>query len=449
MDAPAPPHSPDFDGDRMPGVLGRIRRSQHRDRVVGLVDQGMLAVTRFGAMLLFARLLETDDFASFALLVSISFILSNFQNSITVLPFIVSCPTVEMVKKDGDLWFWLDVVLAIVIAVVLALVAGGMMLFGAAEWSTRSVAFSALGAPFLMMFMFSRRRMYQSRNYRKVLELAAVHLLAYALGIGMAYMTAPDPLWALLTFAFAPAAALVYGLFGQARVRSGPCRRMWSAWKATHGFSFWAFLGFIARVFYNNGLNIMLAGFVGAIGTAVFSATRTVIQPVVTLTNAVDLIDKPRAGRALVEKGKVGLRKSVHGTRKMLLTLGVPYLILVAVFSDEILGLLYPGKFEGYSLELRLWALAVFIQLFAQPLMTQIITLRNSRALFFGSLTGAAVALSIALLTMEQYGVPAALIAMSAGRLIGLLLLMVTLSRWNPFGEGSMKAPNEISDGNS
>ncbi len=449
MDVSTRSKTPGPDGKPPSPFIARFRRFKSRDRVVGLIDQGLLALTRFGGTLLFARILEVEDFGAFALFVSISFILSNFQNSIAVLPFIVSCPTVELVRKDGDLWFWLDVILSLLVAVALALLAGGMMLFGAAEWAVRAVAFSALGAPFLLMFMFHRRRMYQSKSYRNVLGMAITHFLAYAAGTGVVYWTAPDPLWAFLTFALAPAIALVFGLFGQGRVRSGPSRRMWPAWRATHRFSLWNFLGFLAGVFYNNGLSVMLSFFVGPLGPAMFTATRVVVQPCITMANAVDLIDKPRAGQALANKGMEGLRRSIHGTRMMLLILGVPYLVLVAIFSGDILAVLFPGKYDGLVLELRLWVLALLIHLVAKPLMTQLVTLRNSRALFFGNLTGAASALSIALVTLEAYGVPAALVAMSAGRLINLLLMMLALSRWNPFGEGSMKAPYDVPSGDS
>ena len=413
-----------------------LRRNS--DRLVGLVDQGLLAVSRVCALLIFARILTKDDFGTFALMVSISFLLNNLQRSLAILPFIVSCPTVEDVRKHGNQWLWIDLILAALVASLLALAAGITALVGGPGWVVRALAFSALGAPALMMYAFSRRWFYQARVYRRVVVMAVAHFVAYGLGIAATYATAPNPTFALLSFAFAPAVAVTIAYSGGLRLKDWPTRAILNAWNKTRSFSAWSFFGFLVRAIYNNGMNIIIAGFVGPVGSAAFTATRTFVAPVVTLATAVDVIDKPRAGRAYAKRGMKGLKKSIRNTLFMLLGLGAPYLTLVAVFSEPILTFFYADKYADLSFELRLWVTAMLLHIVAEPTATMLVTLRNTRAIFFCGLAGSIVALIIVTLTLVVpilpiHGVAAALAAMCAGRFVNFLLLLLAASSRTPF----------------
>ncbi len=180
---------------------------------------------------------------------------------------------------------------------------------------------------------------------------------------------------------------------------------------------------------YNNGMNIIIAGFLGAIGSAMFAATRTIVAPITSLTVATDMIDKPRAGRAFVAGGVPALRRSVRSVLALLLLVGGPYLFLVTVFSGSILELVYGNKYAGLEVELRLWALAMLLHMVANPFSTHLVTLKDTKSIFRANLTGALVALALAAPLMNSLGITAALLGMSGGQFVNVALLYLATRR--------------------
>src|SRR3546814_1409604 len=140
-----------------------------------------------GAFLVFARIMPTELFGAFALVVSTSFMLNQIQRSVVILPFIVACQKAEEVAQATRAWWWIDVISMAVTAALLLAAWGGSIALGAAEWVQTSLLFSAIGAPPLMLYTFHRRMNYQVGDHRNVLVMVLVHILSYALGIFAAY----------------------------------------------------------------------------------------------------------------------------------------------------------------------------------------------------------------------------------------------------------------------
>jgi O-antigen/teichoic acid export membrane protein len=65
--------------------------------------------------------------------------------------------------------------------------------------------------------------------------------------------------------------------------------------------------------------------------------------------------------------------------------------------------------------------------LLLQPLETQLITLRRSRALFLCMAAGAGVALALAIIGVRSHGAMGALVAICAGNVVRLGLLAATV----------------------
>jgi O-antigen/teichoic acid export membrane protein len=407
--------------------LNRLRSFDH---LVALIDQASMAITRLGGLLVFARLMSIDAFGALALVVSISFMLNNAQRSLVILPYILACKNSKTPEAEGAAWFWIDLIVSAVVCVALLAGWGGAMALGAAHWVDYALFYSALGAPPLMAFTFLRRWAYQNRTYRLVLWMVIAYMAAFGVGVAAAWWWRDLEFLPFLAIGGAPLAGLVAGTIGGRDHWTKPPRDLLRRWRKTVRFSTWSFLSFLAGAVYTNGMNIVTASVIGAAGSAAFGATRTLVAPVVTLTSASDMIDKPRASRAFLKNGVAGLRRVVRGTMGFLLALGMPYLLLVFVFSGELLQLLYGQKYAGLETELRVWVFAMLFQMMANPLATHLLILADSRSVFLACLTGALVTLGIAAVALPLYGtVVVALVAMATGRAVNIILLYAMTRR--------------------
>ena len=424
---------PSGKGGRLKSLL---RRFKSFDQIAAMADQGGLALIRLAGLLVFARIMSKEDFGAFALMVSMSFLLNNAQRSLVILPFIISCKTPENLERDGADWFWIDIVVGVVFSLALFAAWGGVTLFGGQPWVGTALLYSAIGTPPLLAYTFLRRWAYQAQRYPNVLTMVLAYILGYGIGIGVAWFNRDIEAMPFLAFTFAPISGLIVGLLLERRRWRAPAKGLFARWRKTLGFSTWSFLSFLLGSIYTNGMNIIVAGVVGAVGSAVFAATRTIVAPIVTLVSAIDMIDKPRAGRAYLKDGVAGLRESIRSTMTILLAMGVPYLLVVFVFGETILEICYQHKYVSMVPELRIWVVAMFFQMVANPLSSHLIILADSRRVFLANLAGALVTLAVMGLTIREYGVSGALAAMTAGRAVNVLLLLIMTRLAKPGGKG-------------
>ncbi len=432
-------------GGQMPSrrggrVKSLMRRFQSFDQIAAMADQGGLALIRLVGFLVFARVMTKEDFGAFALVVSMSFLLNNAQRSLVILPFIISCKSPEDLDREGADWFWIDLLVGATFSLVLLAGWGIALLFDGAFWLRTALFYAAIGTPALMAYTFLRRWAYQAQNYRNVLTMVMAYIIGYGAGIAFAVIERDIKALPFVAFVLAPVSGLIVGVLLERHRWRAPIKGLLGRWRKTLGFSTWSFLSFLVGSIYTNGMNIIVAGVVGAIGSAVFAATRTIVAPVVTLISAIDMIDKPRAGRAYLKDGASGLRESIQSTLTALLLLGTPYLILVFIFGDLILEICYRNKYASMVPELRIWAVAMFFQMVANPLSTHLIILADSRRVFMANLAGALATVGVMTVTIHPFGVSGALAAMTVGRVINVFLLFIMTRRIKPGkgnGEGS------------
>ena len=394
------------------------------DRMVGLVDQGSRSAINFAALILLARWLPVEDFGILALVMSAVVIVGQLQGALLVLPFIVSCPTEEKLREQLPQWLWLSAYMATAVALLLCAIYGLLLVFDLGRsWRDLFWYIAIAGCPRLLQ-EFCRRTLFQSQRHRAIIAMSVTYFFAFASGLGLIFFLDGSVVMAVFVLGGSSLAGYIAG-----RAVTGTFTRVspahaFRALQEQKSFAGWTFSAFLASSAYVEAMSFIIGGIVGPAGVAVFAATRNFIRPAETMVAAVDSIDKPRAGRAYAAKGMPGLNASVEKTRNMILALVVPYLALVFIFSPEILDLVYGEKYLAYVTELRLWIVAGIINSFVHPFNTKLIILANSRAIFVCRLVGASVTLLLALLTMGEHGVKAAIVAFAVGRTADLLLLM-------------------------
>lgn len=420
-------------------LVALVRRGRHlvrRDRAAAMLDQVLLAGARLAALIVFARTMEIEPFGAFALVVAIGFMLNNLQRSVIVLPFIIACRDPENFDQAVQAWTWIDVVATGLVFLVLLAAWAIWRSVDADPWIATALLVSALSTPALMAFSFLRRVGYQAGRHRSVIAMVAVHACAYVLGI-LAVLAAPGlELLPLLVPVIAPLAGAAFGALAFRSYIGRPPPRLWATYRASLDLTRWAFLGNLAASVYTSGMSLIVAGLMGATGSAALQAGRTLVSPVASLTTANDMVDKPRAGRAFAARGHEGLHRSARNTALFLLVLGTPYLVLIAAFPGAALELVYGVKYADLEFELRLWALIMGLTLIINPIATYLVTLQDTRSIFRCNLAGAVVTLAVALPLVSSLGIVAALLAMAAGRVANVALLALVARRSHVDGTG-------------
>ena len=399
--------------------------------MVGLIDQGLQASIKFLALLLFARWLTQEDFGIFALATASSVMLVGVQYAIIVVPFIVSCPTVEQAEDNRAQWYWLHLMMIAAVVGCLIVFLAVLIVVEGAAWLQDTVKFTLVIAPLWLNVQFTYRWLYQVMKFGVIIRMSTAYFVTYALGIGVVILGFPTVWAAVLAFASAPAAAICVAFFAVRPPGFRSARGMFAAWLKTRSLAGWSLLSrFTFQVNYQVMIFI-IATVAGMFDVAAFAATRSLIQPSGTLVAAVDMIDKPRAGRAYAKDGIAGLKRSIPRTMRIFLIFGLPYLVLLFVFADEAIALIYGTKYAAYGVELRLWIAVAFLGLVQQPLSVIVVTMRKVRASFLCNALSASVAIGVVVALIGDYGVRGAILATLAGRIVGVALFIAfIMSVW-------------------
>ena len=405
---------------RIGDLLGRLKRS---DRMVGLIDQGLQASVKFVAILVFARWLTQEDFGIFALATASSFLLVGVQYAIVVLPFIVSCPTAKIAEENRGHWFWLHLMLVAVAVACLGVILTVLTLIDSAAWLQDTAKFTLVLAPLLLNYQFSRRYFYQTMNFGLTLKMSIANFVFYGLGIAVVVFVAPTAWAAMLAYASALLAGMAVAFFGDRPPSYRSAKGMFAAWSRSKSFAGWMLLSRLVRQVNFQLMSFILAALAGPASVATFTLTRSLIQPTGVLIAGVDMIDKPRAGRAYAKDGISGLQGSISRTRQFLLMSGLPYLLLLLAFANEIIALVYGPNYADFGKETRLWIAVALVNLLEQPLNSQMVMMRRTRVIFLCNALSACITVGLAAAFIGDHGVLGAIIAVLGGRVVSVALL--------------------------
>ena len=423
----------------MKSSVGQFLRSGRLARLYSLGDQGAQGVANIVATSVLGRWLPADQFGAVGVAIGIYYVVAGFHRSAVVLPYIT-----EHEPQGGAMaehryhsdWWWFNVIAGLALASVLLVLAGGLEAVCAWgpqallrwRWGIMPLLLAAVMTPPLLCAEHVRRWLYKIGRP----DLVALASVGYAAGlVGAAYGLShirPDAVAGAMAWALA-------GLFGAMVPLVGlrPMRPVWSASLACFArhrrFATWLAMTIVPYMVYSSATVVVFIGlFDGPLAAAVFTAARTLTNPAVSLVSAVDSIDKPRAARALADEGMAGLRRSIRGTRWLLLGVTGAYLAGVAWFVGPLLHLAFHDRYAGIDGEVRLLALAFFLFCLNQPSETLLIVMRASATMFVTRSVTAALTLAL-LIAGSRYGVSGMAIGLAVAQGANLLALIVA-ERW-------------------
>ncbi len=418
-------------------MSGPARPQRLPRRASALLEQGLVSGAHFVAFLLFARALPAEAWGAFSLAYGLVLFAQGFQRALVSIPLVAFSATPGGWDTQRHGWARANTALAAVGLLLLGAAAAGVALAGV-PWLLQVLLLALLLAVPLLVHEFARRAAVQEGRLDLFAGMGALYALVLLAITAACSLQAPGtaaavvtawPAWqpAVAVAVAASAAAALYRLVARRAVLAAPGRPPRAA--GYPAFAGWSTLGHLAYSGYNFGVQAVLAALAGPAAVGAFHACRTLVQPVSTLISAMDSIDKPRAATARAAQGLPAMRRVLLRTLGVMALLGVPYLALVALQADTLLGLAYGPRYADQGPLVWMWCLVALCSIVSQPVESGLYVAHRTRPLFAARALAALVALAAAVPLVQSHGAIGALAAMALGYALSAMLGTAALIR--------------------
>jgi O-antigen/teichoic acid export membrane protein len=349
-------------------------------RIASFADQGLQGAANVLASALIARSLSHSDFAIIGLMIGAHYFAWGLHRSAVVLPYILDAVDGDIARKDAA-WWWIGAVVSFALGA--ALLAGGAAwraFGGGSAWIGEAMMWAALTSPALCLLEFVRRALYQRDRALLAASCSGIYAVGLVGGAGAVLLLQGDLRAAALCW---PLSALTACAFGLAFTRPGaPRPRTISIlWAPHRKFALEMGLTSVPYSIYTTTVVMLVGLFSGPLAAAGFTAGRTLTNPAMAVVSAIDTLDKPRAVRALAADGLDGLAGSIGRTRRTVVLLTGPYLLILAVGAPWILDKAFGSGYGEFALGVQLLAVSFFMTGLNQPSETALIVLKASRTM--------------------------------------------------------------------
>lgn len=401
-------------------------------RYLALIEQAIISGSNFLLFLYAARSLSKEDWGELTLALGVVLVIQGFQRAFVIIPLVTS--GVGSGAFSASFGFWNRVHLIIsfcLFFIVFFAYANSLFFFD--EWLQRTLAYSCCLIFPIFYLEFSRRVIVISSTMQRLVIMAMAYVLAMVVVIFLGSSTpfVGNPWMFVGALVFSSLASIaVSGVKWLSNV-SGLLDDVWNK-KSLWDFGKWAAASSLAYTGYNFAIQAILASISGPIAVGVFAAARNLIQPVNTLIQAIDTVDKPRSGRAYTENGIGGLWGVILRSWGWMLIVGIPYLLIVFLFAEEILFFLYGDKYQEGRHAAQLWCLVAIAMMFTQPLETGLYVVRRPKWLFYGRVVTAGFVLTMAPLLIKYWSFLGALFALFCAWLLAGLCAAFQLRKFLP-----------------
>lgn len=397
-------------------------------RLYSVFDQGASGAANIFALAILGRALPVEQFGAIGMMIGLHYFVAGFHRSAIVLPFLTihhDQPASDGARAEHSTWWWIALTGALTLSAALAVAAMAVLAmdgrFPSASWLIQPLLLAALVTPAMLAAEFTRRWLFQIERADLVALIALVY---FCLLVGGALLAArfPDAMAGACAWAAASLGAAILALLV---LRPTPIRKKDIARivREHRGEARWLAWANLPYAVYGSATIVVLIGMiVGPVAAGVFTAARTLTNPAMSMVSAIDSTDKPRAVRALAERGLPGLNDAVTRTRWLIALATGAYLGSVAIWAGPLARIAFHGQYPDVTAEVRLLALAFFLAGLNQPSETRLIVLKAGRTMLVVRTIVALGALA-ALLLAAPWGVAGMAAAVAAVQAFNLALL--------------------------
>ena len=403
-------------------------------RLYALADQGSSGFANVIAFALLGRALPVAQFGAVGIMIGLHYFLAGFHRSAVVLPF------TTFVRADHGAeghsaesgWWWLSLGLSALLTAAAALAGLAVAFAGQVRpswaWLAEPLLLAALISPSMLAWEFARRWLYKDGRADLVGLCSACYFVLLVSAAWSCSRLSPSAAVAALAWVAASFAALLLALSSlrpgnldrAIAVRLMRLHRTDAAWLAATNLPY--------SIYSSASVVVLIGLMVGPVAAALFSAARTLNNPAISITSAIDSLDKPHAARAFAAEGTAGLVRVVRRSRRAIVLATGLYLALVSLLATPLIRLTFEGRYAGMEREVRLLALGFFLFGMNLPSETMLIVRRASGTML--AIRCATAIVTVALLAAgAAHGVLGMAIAYVASQTFNLLLLCLAEAR--------------------
>ncbi|HLO78413.1 MAG TPA: lipopolysaccharide biosynthesis protein [Magnetospirillum sp.] len=412
-------------------VLARI--AADRVRALSLLEQGMISGANFLGLLLLARGFDADTFGTFSFAWLTLLFVVNIQRSAVVVPFVIHTADPAVLVAEAPAWRRLSLWTTILSATSLGIVAAALPLFDAPDWMVTAFVLAALFVVPSFTYEFRRRWLIQLDRFGGTVAAAAAYAALYIGGIAVAVASHRLEFAAAAFVVANGGAALLCALLAPRlpKPETPPPFRQFLG-NLAH-FIGWSVASNLAYNGYGHLPPLILGALAGPGPVALFQAMRNFTQPLSTAATAVDNFDKPRAARALSADGIAGLRRALTHTTGAMAAMTLPYVVLLVVAGDWLVGLVYGPRYGDPTAALAWFAIVHVAVVFVYPLETALFLLRRPDLLFRGRVLSAVVGVGLCVALVPAWGLGGAMAGITGGIVLSGLAALALLLREKPW----------------
>lgn len=407
-------------------LVSRIRsvpRGEGSNSFWSIADQGLFAVSNFVLNLILARWLSASDYGAFSLAFTLFLLLGTVHTALVVEPLLVFGTG----RYNASVGAYLRSVLNLhwVLAALLSLLLGALIFL----WSPLRVQLGGttfalmLATPLILLQWLARRACYIDLQPALAALSGGLYLaLTLALAALLFFTGTLTPVTALLVMAAASvvSAAQIFRTLLRSRRALGlfPLHETWAQhWK----YGKWALGAALLSFVPGNAAPLFLSFSHSLDAVGAYRALWNLLQPAMQLFTALGVMLLPTFRK---QGGALSLRRWTG--RLLLVALG--YALLLAVFREPLLALLYGKKYLAYSRALILAGLVPLSSAVIAVLAAFLRAAELPRSVFWGYAGSAVFAVTGGFLLIRQAGVEGAIVTAVLGyALTAAVLLWATL----------------------
>lgn len=376
-------------------ILNGLFSTTAKKSYVALVDQGLVSVTNFCTGVLLARLCTKEEYGYYVLAFSLIIFWEGIRNSLVSSPLSVYLPR----KTDAERSSYIGSATTIHVLVLLV----GWLIYGASAGIVRASGDVTLTRVILAtIFAFSgycsrehvRRIFYAQLKVRRTLWVDGVYCLVQLGSLAMLWNSGRlSTVNALLVLGAAQSAAAALGLllvggnisFKDLKLASA----LFSHWKLGKWLVATALTFYIAYQIYPWFLKYTW----GMEAVATLGVCQTLLFLANPFILGVNNILLPKMAHALSAEGVVGLKRVTRkGQLALLVSLG-PLAVIVSIFAEPLLELLYKDKYAGNGLLVVVLAADILVRVIAAPFVSALVVMERPETVFYSFIGAMAITL--------------------------------------------------------
>lgn len=385
--------------------------------VLAIVDQGLISGSNFVISILLARWLAADQYGAYALAFSTFILLTQIYQALILEPMSVFGGSTYRNSRREYMGVLTWIHFAIAFVIVVGLGAASLVLHFAGVGSTLPSALAAAGiaGPCVLLFWLARRGYYLGLMPLPAASGALLYCGIVIAGLVMLYRT--HLLSPATAFLLMGAGALATGIVLLLRLRPvWRCSREYlaTAWRQHWIYGRWALAAAFATWVPFNIYFIFLTGFGGMSATGHLRALINFALPVGQTATALSLLFQPFTARILDDEGIGGMRRITTRITQLYFLGAALYWGSIILARHQLVHLLYGTRYEAVIYLLPILAISSAFQAANHGPAIGLRSMQLPRLVFWAYLAGAGISLVIGLVVTFWFGLPGALVSMTA-----------------------------------